>query len=113
MHDLMSILSSRIRPLTVLAALSLVSNAAYGQTEVVAWTADAADEFGFFNTDAGVGVNGQAIVATGNMTMTLLNKSGTVLDTRKASDTNWPFLRVDDFEGTGPLDFPSRFFDPQ
>lgn len=94
-------------------ALALSAGSAAGQTEVVAWTADNQDEMAFFATDAGVGVNGHAIVATGNMNVALLNKAGTVLDSRKVSDANWPFFLIDEFEGTGSLDFPSRFFDPQ
>ena len=104
----------RIHPsAAVLLVAGLAVSIAQAQVNKIAWTTDDDDDFGFLPTDAGVGVNDQAVVTTGNMHLALFDRSGTELDSRQVGDTDWPFLRIDTFVGTGANDLPSRYFDPQ
>ncbi|MEQ9097275.1 MAG: hypothetical protein RIE32_13550 [Phycisphaerales bacterium] len=98
---------TRTAAMTLAAALVATAGAA-AQVEEVARVADDDDEFGLKSTDAAVSVGQDAIVVTTNHGVTLLNKSGTILDDFKMSDSGFPFIRVDTDPGTVA---PSRWFD--
>ncbi|MEQ8844030.1 MAG: hypothetical protein RIB58_04170 [Phycisphaerales bacterium] len=98
---------TRTVALTLTAALAAAAGAA-AQVEEVARIADDDDEFGLKSTDAAVSVGEEAIVVTTNHGLTLLNKSGTILDQFKMTDSGFPFIRVDTDAGTVA---PSRWFD--
>ena len=103
---------SRIRhSAAALLAAGLAVSIAQAQVSKVAYTTDDDDPFGARNTDAGVSVNGQAVLTTANMRVSLFDRSGTLLDSRQVGDSDWPFQRVD--TGGGATFGPSRFFDPQ
>lgn len=72
--------------------------------------------FGARNTDAGLGVNSVAVVVTTNQKIALFDKTGFLLESSQIASTSpvpGPFILADQFVGTGPGQFPSRFFDPQ
>ncbi|MEQ8317297.1 MAG: hypothetical protein RIE77_06885 [Phycisphaerales bacterium] len=97
----------------IVVASGLAASAASAQIADVVWTTDDDDDFGAWNTDAGISVGSSAVVCTQNMHISILNKSGVVQEDHGVTDATFPFIRVDDFVGTGSGDFPSRFFDPQ
>lgn len=92
-----------------LLAAGLAVSIAQAQVSKVAYTTDDDDPFGARNTDAGIGVNAQAVLTTANMRLRIFDRTGTLLDDRQVGDNDWPFLRVDTSTTSGP----SRFFDPQ
>lgn len=95
----------------LLTTVGLVLPAA-AQVEQVIVTTDNDDPFGAKNTDAGVSVNGEAIVSTSNMRLSIFAKSGgTALETHQVGDSTFPFKRAAD--PNLPYDPPSRFFDPR
>jgi hypothetical protein len=98
---------TRTAALTLTAALVAAAGAA-AQVEEVARIADDDDEFGLKSTDAAVSVGEEAIVVTTNHGITLLNKTGTSLQTFKMTDSGFPFIRVETDSGTVA---PSRWFD--
>ncbi len=97
----------------------LLSAAAHAQVHRIAFTTDDDDDFGAYNSDAGVSVNDSGVVSTTNMSMSLFDRNGTLLDSRTVADLNamsstfWPFYRVDTTDGSGSNELLSRMFDPQ
>ena len=101
-----------LRPSAALLAAGLALSIAQAQVHQIAYTTDDDEPFGNRNTDAGVSVNAQAVVTTSNMRVSILSRTGSLLDTRQVGDgppNAWPFVRVDSSTTMGP----SRFFDPQ
>ncbi|MEO1009576.1 MAG: hypothetical protein AAFX79_13520 [Planctomycetota bacterium] len=94
----------------VTVALAFAGSSA-GQVEMVARTHDPNAEFGEKATDAAISVGSDAIVVTSNHGITMLSKTGVILDDRPVGVggvTPWPFIRV----GTGSATpAESRFFD--
>lgn len=107
------VILSTLRIGSILIACGVAASCATAQIADVVWTTDDNDDFGAFNTDAGISVNASAVVCTQNMHLSILNKSGVIQEDHGVTDSTFPFIRVDDFVGTGSGDFPSRFFDPQ
>ncbi|UYV14055.1 MAG: hypothetical protein NCW75_07120 [Phycisphaera sp.] len=91
-----------------LASMLLAAAGAAAQVEVVARVADDDDEFGERSTDAAVSVGEDAILVTTNHGLTLLDRTGYIIDEVKMTDTGFPFIRTGD--GTGDV-APSRWFD--
>ena len=83
--------SSFFRTLSVFG-VGMACAMATAQVSTLAWTTDDDDPFGFFSTDAGVGVNAHGVVSTGNMRASLFARSdGSPLSTFQVGDdrTRW------------------------
>lgn len=93
-----------------LAAMLVAASGAAAQVEVVARTTDDDDEFGGKPGDISVSVGEDVLVVTSNHGVTMLNRSGTILDEHKLDDAGFPFIRIGSGSGTIA---PSRWFDPR
>lgn len=97
--------------LAVASACGLLVPVIHAQVPRVARSHDPSAEFGTKATDAAISVGNAAIVITSNHGMTMLSKTGSILDDRLvgASGTDpWPFMRVGIGTATPAR---SRFFD--